>query len=75
VPLINVKVIQGSFSPSQKQNIIRKLTDTMFAIEGEVFRPLTLVVVEEVASGDWGVGGKAYTTADVKALAAGVGKG
>ena len=29
------------------------------------------VVVEEVASGDWGVGGTPLHTADVKALAAG----
>jgi 4-oxalocrotonate tautomerase len=35
-------------------------------------RGVTWVVVEEVHSGDWGIGGKALTTADVKALAAGV---
>jgi 4-oxalocrotonate tautomerase len=34
-------------------------------------RPVTWVVVEEVKSGDWGIGGKPLTTADVKALAAG----
>ncbi len=33
-------------------------------------RGITWVVVEEVASGDWGIGGKCLTTADVKALAA-----
>jgi 4-oxalocrotonate tautomerase len=34
-------------------------------------RPVTWVLLEEVKSGDWGIGGKALTTADVKALAAG----
>jgi 4-oxalocrotonate tautomerase len=34
-------------------------------------RPLTWVVVEEVKSGDRGIGGNPLTTADVKALAAG----
>jgi 4-oxalocrotonate tautomerase len=34
-------------------------------------RPVTWVVVEEVNSGDWGIGGNPLTTADVKALAAG----
>jgi 4-oxalocrotonate tautomerase len=29
------------------------------------------LIVEEVHSGDWGIGGKSLTTADVKALAAG----
>jgi 4-oxalocrotonate tautomerase len=28
-------------------------------------------VIEDVLSGDWAIGGKALTTADVKALAAG----
>jgi 4-oxalocrotonate tautomerase len=32
-------------------------------------RPVTVVVIEEVKSGDWGVGGKAFACADVKALA------
>jgi len=35
-------------------------------------RPVTWVVVEEVASGNWGIGDKPLTTAGVKALAAGV---
>jgi 4-oxalocrotonate tautomerase len=50
--------------------MIRKLTDTMVSIEGENLRPMTLVLVEEIKSGDWGVGGRGYTTGDVHALAA-----
>jgi 4-oxalocrotonate tautomerase len=34
-------------------------------------RGVTWVVVEEVNSGDWGIGGQPLTTAAVKALAAG----
>lgn len=71
MPLINVKLIEGVFTPQQKQEMIRKLTDTMVEIEGENMRPVTWVVVEEVRSGDWGIGGKAFTTAEVQALAAG----
>jgi 4-oxalocrotonate tautomerase len=43
----------------------------MVEVEGENMRPVTWVVVEEVASGDWGIGGTPLHTADVKALAAG----
>jgi 4-oxalocrotonate tautomerase len=43
----------------------------MVEIEGENMRPVTWVVVEEVKSGDWGIGGNPLSTADVKALAAG----
>jgi 4-oxalocrotonate tautomerase len=72
MPLINVKLIENVFSPDQKREIVERLTDAMVSIEGENMRAVTWVVVEEVASGDWGIGGKSLTTADVKALAAGV---
>jgi 4-oxalocrotonate tautomerase len=71
MPLVNVKVIEGVFSADQKQDMVRKLTDAMVEIEGENMRPVTWVVVEEVRSGDWGIGGNPLTTADVTALAAG----
>ena len=71
MPLINVKLIEGVFDARQKQQIVRTLTDAMVSIEGENMRQVTWCVVEEVASGDWGIGGQPLTTADVKALAAG----
>ena len=43
----------------------------MVAIEGENLRPVTWVVIEEVQSGEWGIGGQAMTTDAVRALAAG----
>lgn len=71
MPLVNVKLIEGVFTPEQKREMVTRLTETMVAIEGENMRPVTWVVVEEVASGEWGIGGQPLTTADVKALAAG----
>ena len=70
MPLLTVKMLAGVFTPSQKRDIIRKLTDTMVSIEGEALRPYTVVLLEEVQSGDWGVAGNCLTSADVKALAA-----
>ena len=72
MPMVNVKVIEGVFSDDQKRDMIEKLTDTMVEIEGENMRGVTWVVIEEVKSGDWGLGGQALTTEAVKALAAGV---
>jgi 4-oxalocrotonate tautomerase len=66
---INVKVIEGVFSPEQKTQIIRKPTDAMVDIEGEAMRAVTWAVIEEVKSGDWGIAGKSLSTADVRALA------
>jgi 4-oxalocrotonate tautomerase len=71
MPLLNVKLMEGVFTPKQKQEMIRKLTDTMVSIEGENMRSVTWVVIEEVRGGEWGVGGHALTAQDVKALAAG----
>jgi 4-oxalocrotonate tautomerase len=72
MPLINVRLIEGVFTSAQKQEMIRTLTDAMVAIEGENMRQVTFCVVDEVKSGDWGIGGKPLRTEDVKALAAGV---
>ena len=71
MPFVNVKLIEGVFSSDQKADMIAKLTDTMVSIEGENMRPVTWVVIEEVASDEWGIGGNSLSTADVKALAAG----
>ena len=70
MPLVNVKLIEGVFTPTQKREMIHKLTDAMVSIEGENMRPVTWVVIEEVKSGDWALGGKPLTTEDVKSLAA-----
>jgi 4-oxalocrotonate tautomerase len=71
MPLVQVKLIEGVFSEAQKQEMIHKLTDAMVSIEGERLRELTWVVVEEVKSGSWGIGGKAVTAGQVKAIADG----
>ena len=68
MPLVNVKLIEGVFTPEQKREMIQRVTDAMVEIEGENLRPVTWVVVEEVKSGDWGIGGNGLTAADVHAL-------
>jgi 4-oxalocrotonate tautomerase len=71
MPLVNVKLVEGVFSAQQKREMVEKLTEAMVSIEGEAMRRVTWVVVEEVRSGDWGIGGRALTSEDVRALAAG----
>jgi 4-oxalocrotonate tautomerase len=71
MPLIQVKLIEGVFTPAQKSQMIAKLTDAMVSIEGENMRSVTWVVIEEARSGEWGIGGQALTTEAVHALAAG----
>ena len=64
MPLVTVKVIEGVFTPEQKHEMIRKITDTMVEIEGENLRPVTWVLAEEVGSGYFGIAGHGLTTAD-----------
>lgn len=71
MPLIQVKLIEEVFTPAQKREIIAKLTDAMVSVEGENMRSVTWVTIEDVRSGEWGIGGQALTTDAVKALAAG----
>lgn len=71
MPLVEVKLIEGVFTKEQKQEMVKKLTDAMVAVEGENMRGVTTVIIEDVLSGDWAIGGNPLTTADVKAIAAG----
>ena len=68
MPLVNVHVIENVFTPEQKKQIITKLTDAMVSIEGEAFRPVTWVKIEEVKEGSWGIGGHPLTLADVERM-------
>ena len=71
MPLVTIDVIKGVFTPAQKSELITHVTEAMVRVEGENMRPVTWVRVNEFESGDWAIGGKALSTADVHALAAG----
>ena len=70
MPLVDIEVIEGVFDDAQKAKMIQKVTDAMVEIEGEAMRGVTWVRVKEVRSGQWGIGGKGLSAADVKAMAA-----
>ena len=69
MPLVTIDVIKDVFTPSQKRDLIEKVTDAMVAVEGEALRGVTWVRIQEVEQGDWAIGGKTLTAADVHALA------
>jgi 4-oxalocrotonate tautomerase len=70
MPLVDIQLIRGVFSPEQKKTMIEKVTDAIVSVEGEPMRAVTWVRVQETESGEWAIGGKPLTTADVKAMAA-----
>jgi 4-oxalocrotonate tautomerase len=69
MPLVTIEVIKDVFTPSQKRDLIEKVTDAMVAVEGEALRGVTWVRVQEIQQGDWGIGGKTLTAGDIHALA------
>jgi 4-oxalocrotonate tautomerase len=71
MPYVDIKLIEGVFDADQKREMIEKVTEAMIEVEGENMRGVTFVVVDEVKSGDWGIGGQAMTAEAVRALAAG----
>jgi 4-oxalocrotonate tautomerase len=71
MPLIQVKLIENVFTSRQKEDMVKKLSDAMVSIEGENLRPVTWVIIEEVKSGEWGIGGEPISAQTVKTMAEG----
>ena len=68
MPLVNIEVIKGVFTPAQKGELIERVTEAMISVEGEAMRPVTWVRIQEFEQGDWAIGGKRLAAADVHAL-------
>ncbi len=66
MPLVDIELIQGVFDEDQKHRMIRDVTEAMVGVEGEAMRGVTWVRVKEIASGEWAIGGKPMTAADVR---------
>ena len=69
MPLVTIDVIKEVFTPSEKQQLIAKVTEAMIAVEGEALRGVTWVRINEFESGDWAIGGQALTAVDVQTMA------
>ena len=68
MPLITVRTLEGLLTPAQKKAMIERVTDAALSVEGDAFRSVAWVIIEEVPSGSWGMAGQALTTADARKL-------
>jgi len=68
MPLVEIKFFEDELSEAQTQEVIEKVTDVLVSFSGEGLREATWVVVQEVKSGHWGVGGKALGLDDIRAI-------
>ncbi len=70
MPYIEVNVFEDELSQSQKEALITKITAAVTDTTSEKLKDVTWVVIKEVASGSWGVGGNALGLDDIKKLIA-----
>ncbi|MGR3342356.1 MAG: tautomerase family protein [Paracoccaceae bacterium] len=68
MPLIQVQVFEDELSQEQSKDLIDKITDAVTEVTSEKLRDMTWVIIDEVKSGHWGVGGNALGLDDVKKL-------
>ncbi|MFD8519229.1 tautomerase family protein [Streptomyces capillispiralis] len=63
MPFANFKVPAGSLDEKQKELIVTRTTELYVEVYGERARNSTMVLVEEVTDGGWGIGGDVLTLA------------
>lgn len=60
MPYVNIKITRSGATAEQKERLIRGVTDLLVEVLGK--NPATtVVVIEEVESDNWGIGGETVT--------------
>ena len=59
MPITTIKIIEDIFTDEQKAQMIHEVTEAMVRVTGEEKRAGNWVLIEEIKSGDWAIGGKA----------------
>jgi 4-oxalocrotonate tautomerase len=61
MPFVNVKLVDGVFTPEEKHALAAALTDVMVKFEGsEAFREVVWVLIEELHTDGWHIGGRPF---------------
>jgi 4-oxalocrotonate tautomerase len=66
MPFANFKVPAGSLTAQQKETIVHRATQLYVDVYGERARATTLILVEEVPDGGWGIGDNVLTLAVIQ---------
>ncbi|AHH98128.1 4-oxalocrotonate tautomerase family protein [Kutzneria viridogrisea] len=66
MPFANLKVPAGLLTAEQKEDLITKVTDLYAETFGDRVRDNTMVLVDEVADGGWGIRGEVLTLAKLQ---------
>jgi len=61
MPYVNIKITKEGATPDQKSRLIRGVTNLLVEVLGKNPQT-TVVVIEEVETDNWGIGGESVTT-------------
>ena len=71
MPFVEIKLIEGELSEDETKKLIEDVTDVFVSYLGENMRNYIWVIVQEIKSGCFGVGGQAIGLDDIRAIQAG----
>ena len=60
MPYVNIKVTREGVTQEQKAQLIQGVTQLLFDVLGKPHR-MTFVVIDEVETDNWGIGGESIT--------------
>lgn len=63
MPFASFRVPAGTVTAADKKKLVERTTDLYAEIYGERARATTVVLIDEVADGGWGVAGNVLTAA------------
>lgn len=68
MPLVQIHVFEDELNLEQANEVIYGITDVITEVTSDKLRDVTWVMINEVKSGHWGVGGNTLGLDDVKKL-------
>lgn len=71
MPLIQVRAMEGFWTPARRKALMDRITDAVADIGGDGLRGSTWVLWDDIESGKLTVGGESITASTVDALARG----
>jgi 4-oxalocrotonate tautomerase len=61
MPFVNIKLVDGVFTTEEKHALAKAITDVMVKFEGsEAFREVVWVLIEELHTDGWHIGGRPF---------------
>jgi len=60
LPFVNIRITNEGTTPEQKQRLIQGVTDLLAEVLGKNSKT-TFVIIDEVDTDNWGIGGESVT--------------